>query len=285
MEGARSIFTHGLMSFAALCMSVCCLLIMGSFSLVAVNLDNMWGDYEKQNEFLAFIDESYTEEESLALKEQIENVPNVASAGFVSKDEARQDFADDKEQNDLFEGLPSTVFRDRFRIHVVDLEQLNSSVEQVGKIAGVVKVSASPEIAEGFVVVRNVASGVALILVIILLLVSLFIITNTIKLATFNRRDEIAIMKMCGATNGFVRWPFVFEGLIIGIASAVVAFFLQWGIYLLIGGAIDSSDTIKLISVLPFAPMAGKVLAVFAGTGFVIGVGGSVLAIHRFLQV
>jgi len=285
LEGFRSIFTHGLMSFAAVCMIVCCLLIMGSFSLVAVNLDNMWGDYEKQNEFLAFVDETYTEEQARALQSRIEAIPNVASAAFVSKEQAREDFAADKAENELFEGLPDTVFRDRFRIHVVDLEQLEATVEQVGQITGVVKVNASPEIAQGFVVVRNIASGVALILVGILLLVSLFIITNTIKLATFNRRDEIAIMKMCGATNGFVRWPFVFEGLIIGLFGAVLAFFLQWGVYVLIGRAIDSSDTIRLITVLPFDQMAGRVLATFAATGFVIGVGGSVLAIRKFLQV
>lgn len=285
LEGFRSIFTHGLMSFAAVCMIVCCLLIMGSFSLVAVNLDNMWGDYEKQNEFLAFVDETYTEEQARALQSRIEAIPNVASAAFVSKEQAREDFAADKAENELFEGLPDTVFRDRFRIHVVDLEQMEATVEQVGQITGVVKVNASPEIAQGFVVVRNIASGVALILVGILLLVSLFIITNTIKLATFNRRDEIAIMKMCGATNGFVRWPFVFEGLIIGLFGAVLAFFLQWGVYVLIGRAIDSSDTIRLITVLPFDQMAGSVLATFAATGFVIGVGGSVLAIRKFLQV
>ncbi len=285
VEGFRSIFAHGLMSFAALCMIVCCLLIMGSFSLVAINLDEMWGSYEQQNEFLAFVDESYTEEEAKALQSSIEAVPNVAEVTFMSKSEAKEDFAADKEENELFESLPDTVFRDRFRIHVVDLEQLEQTVEQVRQIPGIVNITAAPEIAEGFVVVRNIASGVALILVVTLLLVSLFIITNTIRLATFNRRDEIAIMKMCGATNGFVRWPFVFEGLIIGLFGAALAFFLQWGIYELIAKAIAGSDTIQLITVLPFQQLAGRVMAIFAGTGFVIGVGGSVLAIRRFLQV
>ena len=92
-------------------------------------------------------------------------------------------------------------------------------------------------------------------------------------------------MKMCGATNGFVRWPFVFEGMILGLCGALIAFFLQWGIYALIGGAIETSDTIQLITVLPFNKMALPVLGVFAGTGLVIGTGGSVLAIRKFLQV
>lgn len=285
VEGFRSIFAHGLMSFAALCMIVCCLLIMGSFSLVAINLDEMWGSYEQQNEFLAFVDESYSEEEAKALQSSIEAVPNVAEVTFMSKTEAKDEFAADKDENELFESLPDTVFRDRFRIHVVNLEQLEQTVEQVRQIPGIVNITAAPEIAEGFVVVRNIASGVALILVVTLLLVSLFIITNTIRLATFNRRDEIAIMKMCGATNSFVRWPFVFEGLIIGLFGAVLAFFLQWGIYELIARAIAGSDTIQLITMLPFKRLAGRVMAIFAGTGFVIGVGGSILAIRRFLQV
>lgn len=92
-------------------------------------------------------------------------------------------------------------------------------------------------------------------------------------------------MKMCGATNSFVRWPFVFEGLILGLVGAVVAFFLEWGVYTLVGEAIATSDTIALITVLPFQPMALRVLGVFALTGFLIGTGGSLLAIRKFLQV
>ena len=152
-------------------------------------------------------------------------------------------------------------------------------------IEGVAWTKSAPEIAEGFTVIRNVAGAVAIILVIILLAVSLFIIANTIKLATFNRREEIAIMKMCGATNSFVRWPFVFEGLILGLFGALVAFFLEWGIYVLVGRAITTSDTINLINVLAFQPMALRVLGVFVLTGFVIGAGGSVMAIRKFLQV
>ena len=282
VEGFQSIFTHGLMSFAAVCMIICCLLIMGSFSLVAVNLDNMLGDFEKQNEFLAYIDETYTEEQARALEEQILAVPNVASAEFMSRGEAKEEFAAKQEETELFESLPDTVLRDRYRIHVEDLNQLRQTVEQVKGITGVAETSAAYEVAEGFTVVRNVASGVAVILVAILLLVSLFIITNTIKLATFNRREEIAIMKMCGATNGFVRWPFVFEGLILGLAGALLAYFIQWGVYTLIGKAINASDTMQLITVLPFEQMAMMVLGIFLGTGFVIGVGGSLMAIRKF---
>ena len=112
-EGFKSIFTHGLMSFAAVCMIICCLLIMGSFSLVAVNLDHMLGDLEAENQFTAYIDETYTTEQAMALKDAIEAVPNVARAEFESREQAQDDFEADYAGNPLFDNLPSSVYRDR----------------------------------------------------------------------------------------------------------------------------------------------------------------------------
>ena len=284
-EGFNSIFTHGLMSFAAVCMIICCLLIMGSFSLVAVNLNHMLGDLERENIILAYVDESLDDAAVAELKDALEAIPNVDRAEFMSREEAMEKFRADKEENELLEDLPAEVLRDRYQIHIIDIEQMESTVRAVENTPGVANYRAELEIAEGFVTVRNVAGAVAVILVVILLLVSLFIISNTIKLATFTRREEIAIMKMCGATNGFVRWPFVFEGLILGLFGALVAFFLQWGLYNLTGTAIAGSDTLQLITVLPFQPMALRLLGIFAGTGLVIGAGGSVVAIGKFLQV
>ena len=284
-EGFRSIFSHGLMSFAAVCMIVACLLIMGSFSLVAINAERMLSQAEDENEFLAIIDENYTDTQIRQLQEEIRQVPNVASVSFVTREEAKDTYLDDYEDVGLYADIPDEVFRDRFSIHVVDLNQFDQTVAAVRALSGVVNIRAAGELAEGFVTVRNVASAIATALVVILAAVSLFIIANTIRLATFARREEIAIMKMCGATNGFVRWPFVFEGMILGLLGAVVAFFLQWGIYNLTGTAIEGSDTMQLITVLPFKPMALRVLGIFAGTGLVIGAGGSGVAIGKFLQV
>ena len=141
------------------------------------------------------------------------------------------------------------------------------------------------ELAQIFVVVRDIAGAVAVVLVLILLLVSLFIIANTTKLATFNRREEIAIMKMVGATNGFIRWPFVYEGFLLGLFSAVIGFFLQWGLYEAVARSVASNDTINLISVVPFQSMWTYVAVIFAVAGMLIGVGGSLSAISKFLQV
>lgn len=287
-EGFHAIFTHGLMSFAAVCMIVACLIIMGSFSLVALNMGNMLGDLQKENEFFAFVDESFTEEQAQALGEKLKQVPNVSSVTYISREQAKTDFDErysGTDNEELFKDLPEDVYRARFGIHVVDIEQFAETGEAVEAMPGVVKVRIESEVANGFVVISNIASGVAVILAAILVVVSIFIIANTIKLGTFTRRDEIAIMKMCGATNSFVRWPFIFEGLLLGLAGAVVAFLLQWGVYALIGNAITSSDTIQLITIMPFGQVAVKMLGAFAGAGVLVGVGGSVLAIRKFLQV
>src|SRR5699024_4911019 len=136
------------MSFAAVCMIICCLLIMGSFSLVAVNLDSMLGRYEAENEFLAYIDDSYDQDQARALEDQIRAVPNVADVTFVTDAEAMEEYAAKQEETELFESLPDGVLRDRYRIHVVDLSKLEETVSAVEQIPGVAKTSSAPEIAE-----------------------------------------------------------------------------------------------------------------------------------------
>ena len=284
-EGFRSIFTHGFMSFAAVCMIMACLIIMGSFSLVALNADKMLGQLESENEFLAYIEEGYTDEQIAALEKKIEAVPNVSKVTFISKEEAKATYLQGREDDGLYASLPDDVFRDRFSIHVADLTQFSQTVDAVTKLDGVANYRAESEIADGFVMVRNVASALATILVVILVVISLFIIANTIKLATFTRREEIAIMKMCGATNWFIRWPFIFEGLILGLVGALLAFFLQWGIYTALYNAIQSSGALTLFAMITFKSIAWPVLGVFLLAGAVIGGCGSVLAIRKFLQV
>lgn len=284
-EGFRSIFTHGLMSIAAVCMTVACLLIMGSFSLIAINANHVLGDLEDDNQFLAYIDDSLTRAQAQALESQIKAVPNVADIHFVTKEEALANFKANQERQDLFDNVESDTLRDRYEIHVVDIQLMQETVDQVKDIDGIAKVQASLEIADGFVMLRNVATALAIILVVMLVLISISIIANTIKLATFNRREEIAIMKMCGATNGFIRWPFVVEGMILGLTGALVAFFIQWGLYEAVSRLILQTNGLSLITVLSYASMAGNIVLVFCGVGLVIGVGGSVVAIRKFLQV
>ncbi len=285
VEGATSIVAHGSMSFAALCMIVGCLVIMGTFSLVAINVDQMLGTLEQENEFIAYVDEDYTTARAESLQTSVENSFNVSSATFVTREEAMEDFLSGRDNNELLSSLPAEVLRDRYVIRVDDIELMAEAVDGVEGLTGIVNTSAAIEIAEGFVLVRNVASLLALVLVGMLLTISLFIIANTVRLATFYRRQEIAIMKMCGATDWFIRWPFVVEGMILGLGGATVAFLIQWGLYSVITSLLTQSGGLSLITIVPFGTMSMPIGAAFAAVGLLIGVVGSLVAIRKFLQV
>lgn len=284
-EGVYNMFNHGFMSFAAIGITVACLLIMGTFALVAVNANAMLADMESKNQVLAFVDENLGEGEAKALAQKLEKVTNVTKATFISREEAMAAFQDKYQEEELYQDLDPEIFRHRYAIDLADIGKMGATKAALEQVPGVVKVNAYEDEAAGFITIRNVAGVVCIALISILLLVSVFIIANTIKLTTFDRRDEIAIMKMVGATNGFIRWPFVYEGFLMGLFSAVIAFFLQWGLYEAVTRSVDMNDTIRLIRVVPFEGMWQIVAIVFLVAGMLIGVGGSLSAIRKFLQV
>ena len=284
-EGLSNMFSHGFMSFAAIGITVACLLIMGTFTLVAVNANQLLRDLEQENEILAYVDDSYDETQARALQKKLQSIPNVASAAFISKEEAMEEFKAQYPDEALFQDLDPEILRDRYAIKIADLRQQKQTVEQVKAVEGIAKVNAYEEIAGGFITVRNVATVVCVALIAILFVVSVFIISNTIKLTTFDRREEIAIMRMVGATNGFIRWPFVYEGFLFGILGAAVAFLLQWGLYEAVARGVANNDTLQLISIIPFTEMWEPVAVSFAAAGIIIGVGGSLSAIRKFLRV
>ena len=284
-EGASNLFKHGFMSFAAIGITVACLLIMGTFTLVAVNANEMLRDMEEQNQILAFVDESYTLDEAQALEAALLAVSNVEAVTFISNAEAAEAFRGRYEGDELFQGLPDDNFRHRFAVDLKDIGYMSETCAALYAVDGIADVNAYELEAKGFITIRNVAGIVCITLIAILFIVSVFIIANTIKLTTFDRRDEIAIMKMVGATNSFIRWPFVYEGFLLGLFSSVISFFLQWGLYETVARSVAANDTLNLITVLPFAQLGFYVAVVFVGAGMLIGVGGSLAAIRKFLQV
>ena len=284
-EGAVNMFSHGFMSFATVGITVACLIIMGTFTLVAVNANAMLADLESESQILAFVDLGASEEEARAMEKEILAVDNVAGATFISDVEAAAAFRSRYEDDELFQGLPDNNFNHRFAIDLADIGYMRETKEALEALPGIESVQAYEDEAAGFITIRNVAGVVCAVLIAVLFIVSVFIIANTIKLTTFDRRDEIAIMKMVGATNGFIRWPFVYEGFLLGLFSAVIGFFLQWGLYEAVARSIASNDTINLITTVPFVDMWSYVAVIFAIAGMLIGVGGSLSAISKFLQV
>ena len=284
-EGARNMFSHGFMSFAAIGVTVACLLIMGTFTLIAYNVNENLAELQRENALVAFVDDTLRDSHAEALQENLEKIDNVAECTFVSREEARDNYVEKYDEDDLYADLSAEVFRHRYVIHLKDPSLMEETKLLVENVDGIAKVRGDEAVSNGFITLRNVASLISVALVAVLLIVSLFIISNTIKLTTFDRREEIAIMKMVGATNGFIRWPFVFEGLLLGLLGAVAAFLLQWVLYAAMCRGIDASDTLQLLRVVSFHRIWKSVAVVFGAAGLLIGVGGSTMAIRRFLNV
>ncbi|MCD7946408.1 MAG: permease-like cell division protein FtsX [Clostridiales bacterium] len=284
-EGFRSFAAHGFMTFASIAIMASCLIIMGSFTLVALNLEYNLDALMEDNEFLAYVDEEYTDEEGAALQSQIEAIDNVAECQYITREEALENYVSGLEDSSLYENVPASALRSRFSVRVIDIEQLEETIEEVREVEGIAKISASVDVANGLVTMRNVSVVIALALVVILVIVSFFIISNSIKLATSAREEEIAIMKMVGATNAFVCWPFVVEGVLLGGISAVVAALAEWGIYRLIRSAINVYTHVQLVSIIPIRTLAFPMCATFLGIGLLVGVVGSLITIRKYLKV
>ena len=283
-EGFRSIGTHGFMSFATVTIIMACLIIMGSVTLLSMNIDRLIKDLENQNEVVAFVDDSYTEDSARALQGAIEELDNIASVQFVTRGEAFDSFMQNY-TSDLAEGLDDQVLRDRYVIHLTDIARMAETKTELENIEGIAKVKAHLDYAKTFITIRNVVSIVSLALIAMLVFVSIFIMSNTIKLATFGRREEIAIMKMVGASNGFIRLPFVVEGLVLGILGGGLGFLAEWGIYELMTKKIVSSVAGSFLPVIPFDQIALPMFVAYMAIGVFIGAFGGVNAIRNYLDV
>ena len=284
-EGIKGVFLHGFMSFAAVCVTVACLIIMGTFGLVIYNLHGMISELEQENEVLVYIDETYTEARAKSVGSQINMISNVHKAEFVSRQQALTEFIADQNDADLFEGIEADTLRDRFIVTMEDNTLMQQTVEHIRAIDGVAEVMAHYEISNGFQTVQSVLNIASTVIIVVLFVVSLFIISNTVKLAMYDRREEIGIMKMVGATDSFIRFPFVVEGFILGILGAAIAFFLEWSLYDFLQMKIAALDTLQLFSIAPFTTVIEMVAIAYAITGFIVGVFGSLLSIRKFLKV
>lgn len=284
-EGVRGLFLHGFMSFAAICVTVACLLIMGSFSLITHNIRIMVEDLERDNQVLVYVDRELSEAEAKSVGSQINLTPNVHEATFVSREEALQHFIEDKNQDASFAGVDASTFRHRFLVVLEDNSLMRDTTAQLRQIPGVADVEAPYAIAEGLGTVQNIIRIISVGVTAMLLVVSLLIISNTVKLAMYARRDEIGIMKMVGATNGFIRMPFVVEGFLLGMISAAVSFFAEWGLYNYLKQSINQIDALSLFNLIPFETVLLPMVVAFAGAGFFVGVIGSVVSIRKFMDV
>ena len=285
-EGFRNIFKHGFMSIAAVLIMVACLLLTGTVTLIAYNIDLSITELQQSNEIVVWIDENLTTREARALGSEFDQIDNIATIEFIDRDEAledyRQELGDDAYILEDF-GSDNNPLRNSFVFTMKDPSLAEDTIAQIEAVEGADDVRADEAVISRLMQIQNVFNIVALAMVVGLAVISIFIISNTVKLAMFARREEISIQKIVGATNWFIRWPFVIEGMVLGLLAGGLAFLAQWGLYTELHGIV--SGVIPYFQIVPFESVRWLALGVYCGAGVLFGIGGSVTSIRKFMNV
>ena len=285
-EGLRNIFLHGFMSFAAVSVIVVCLIITGTTALVSYNINLNIVKLQNESQIIVYIEYTYTDEQARDMHDTIMQVDNVEQAEFESREIALENYRKQLGVNaDLLDGFDETnnPLRDAYHITMKDPSKVVQTKVALEGIDGIGSAVANEAIVARLIQIQRMFQVIAFTLVVALGLISIFIIANTVKLAMLARRREISIQKMVGATNWFIRWPFVIEGLVLGLVAGGIAFGLEWMLYEQVTGFIVGN--LPQFTMARFEDLMFYILTVFGAAGIVVGVSGSSLTIRRFMDV
>ena len=289
-EGFRNFFKNKKSTGASLMIMCATMLIFGLFFLIGENVNYMLKEIESTQGMQVYMIKDATEEQIKTLGEQIRKLDYVATTEFVSKEQAFN-IVNEKygEYSRVLEGY--TVENNPFKVsYVVTLTDLSKSEEvktQIEQLDNVNNIEMRDKTIEALVNIANGVRWISLGILTLLIIISVFIIANTIKLTVHARRKEISIMKYVGATNGFIRWPFIVEGIIIGVIAAMISILiLGLGYNFLTNKIMESSVTTTIpITLLPFADIFGLVVLVYLALGIGIGSLGSIISMRKYLEV
>lgn len=292
-EGFKNTWTNRMMTFASVCVLLSCLVLIGSASMIFLNINSLVDRIEDENVIMVYIadkhadDTEVTQAEIDTMEAKLNEMDNIDKVEFVSKEDAWADQLETMEdaQAQFFTEITTDIpLPNAFKVTVTDLAQFGTTVDAIKALDNIDTVRENTDLAKKLDTISHGITIIAIAIIAVLFAISLFIISNTIRLAVYSRRLEISIMKSVGATNSFVRLPFVVEGLIIGVISAIVSLGVVWGVYVL---ALDQFsyllDSIRLVP-LNFANYAWYMLAAFLAIGVVSGVGGSLITMRRYLN-
>ena len=285
-EGFRNIFLHGFMSFAAVSVIVVCLIITGTTALISYDINLNIVKLQNESEIIVYIEDTYTTEEARDMEDTILQVDNVATAEFDDKNQALEEYREELgDQADLLDGFDenNNPLRDAFHITMKDPSKVTATKAALESVEGIGNAVANEEVVARLIQIQRMFHAISVTLIVALGLISIFIIANTVKLAMLARRREISIQKMVGATNWFIRWPFVIEGLVLGLVAGGIAFGLEWALYDQLSDFILGN--LPQFTMARFQELMFYVMGVFGGAGVIVGVCGSSLTIRRFMDV
>ena len=289
-DALRSVVRNGFMSAASVLVSVACLFVFGVFTMLTININYMGEQAANQCQIQVFVDEAITDEAVVAaIGDQIKQNQYVKELTFKSGDELFNEYVASipKEQQAYFEGVPSSIISDIYKVTLTDISQTKQVAEYISKIEGVKTVKSSEKLTTNVQRITKTVRNISIWVVIIFAFISIFIISNTIKLTVHNRRKEINIMKYVGATDSFIRGPFVTEGVLVGFIAAVIAYFLTEYGYNSLLKLIGSSDPVgtSIISFKSFGEMAFVIAGGYLAIGMGLGAIGSAVSMRKYLKV
>ncbi len=287
-EGFSNILKNKKSTVASVVIMCATMIIFGLFLIIGENVNHFVSNLKLQQAFQVFMKEDATQEEMDKVKEQIQAIDGVSTTEFVSKEQGLNTMKEKlKDEKGVLDGFNVQKIKASYIVKVSDLELSKSIQEQINKFENVEKIKSSNETAEKLISIAKgikIATGIILILLII---ISIFIISNTIKLTVHARRKEISIMKYVGATNNFIRWPFIVEGIIIGIVSSVISIVIVGGTYNIITTKMLNTDFIRLMgmNLLGLNELITSIIVVYLLLGIGIGTMGSIISMRKYLKV
>ncbi len=285
-EAFKNIFSNGWMTLASIFTVMASLLVLGVFMVLSINLTSMAGDLEGNYQIVAIVDEAVSDEGLIAIGQQLKATPNVESAILNTNEERLASLKDRMGENGtlLDRYQDDNPLRNMYLITLTDLSKSSETVDVMDDIAGIIKIQQNEESIDKLVSIANYIRNFSLWIIIALAIVSIFIISNTIKLTVYTRRKEINIMKFVGATDWFIRWPFIIEGIAIGIIGAGASIAIIMAGYGAIVNVVNSLN-IMFFTVKPLTELTGIIIGSSLGLGAILGGLGSLISVRKHLNV
>lgn len=290
-NGIKNLWNNRMMTIASVGTLIACLLIVGFAVLFSINVDNIVKFVGEQNEIVVFVDLEAPEDYSDTLQSQLSQMEGLGEIEYISKDQAMDDvinkYLDGDEE--LMEGVENDFLPESFRAKILDPEHLEAIISQIESMEYILKVDAPTDLSNTLMHMRKMVNTFGGAIIIALVIVSLVIITNTIRASVFARRKEINIMKYVGANNAFIRIPFIVEGITLGLIAALAAFGIIWGGYNIFLSAVTSESNTWLASIsqnlVPFQHISYQILGYFLISGIAVGGFGSAMSMRGHLKV
>jgi len=286
-EGSKNIFRNGWMTIASVGAVTTTLILVGVFLALVLNLNEMAKNIEDQVEIKTLIDLTAEEEDVLALGEQIEQIDGVESVTFSSNEDELQNLiesmGEDGQAWQLYE--QDNPLSHAYIVHAETPDDTERIANEIAEFNHVQEVNFGQEVVDQLFKFNSYARTIGLVLIIALVFTAIFLISNTIKITIMARSTEIGIQKLVGATNGFIRWPFFIEGLLLGVLGSIIPIGVILGGYYYLENNIGAQTSFSFVEILPFTPFAWQLSAMILAIGAIIGVWGSVMSVRKFLKV